>query len=184
MKKRFVTLAAAGALLAGLFLLSVSSLKSVQACELHGIWHQDCYPTRDDRDSDSSTRTYDPHFNEKLSQEFKNLIEQFFGLFKLPPPKAGHRDIFRPHMVADGYGGWKPEDGYVMDGSGRPKWTPGRRSSRYPHIVTAEKEGKWEPEDGYAWINRIEGDFRVEWVENKRSARWPHVVSVSFGVQF
>jgi DNA-binding helix-hairpin-helix protein with protein kinase domain len=95
-----------------------------------------------------------------------------------PAPPA--RPVLPPHVVTDLNGQRQPSDGYDWSDSNHTsvKWSLGKVSKFYPHVVASDTEGDWQPEDGYDWVNpNNRADKTVRWVPTTPSARYPNVLT-------
>jgi hypothetical protein len=99
-----------------------------------------------------------------------------------PPTLLPHVPALPPHVEMGPDGRPRPADGYSfvdpLSGSLAVKWTPGKLSLRYPHVIAGPNEYFWIPADGYEWlVVPPNGDFRVKWVPGIPSREDPHVVA-------
>jgi hypothetical protein len=92
------------------------------------------------------------------------------------------RPTLPPHVERDGSGQLRPEDGYDWSDDSRVnvRWTAGKLSQRYPHVIASDTEGDWQPDDGYSWVNSAKPkDKSVRWIPGIASTWHPNVVATA-----
>jgi DNA-binding helix-hairpin-helix protein with protein kinase domain len=104
---------------------------------------------------------------------------------QVQPPAASPvpvRPRLPPHVERDASGQLRPDDGYDWSDGSRVsvRWTPGKLSRLYPHVIASDTEGEWQPDDGYNLINLAKPkDKSVRWVPGIASTRHPNVVAAA-----
>jgi DNA-binding helix-hairpin-helix protein with protein kinase domain len=97
-------------------------------------------------------------------------------------PVAPVQTTLPPHVKKDANGQLNPEDGYDWSDGSRAsvRWTPGKLSRQYPHVIASDTEGEWQPDDGYNWLAAAKPkDKSVKWVPGIASTRYPNIVAAA-----
>ena len=90
-----------------------------------------------------------------------------------------------PHVHSTGTNTWAPDDGYVWinpsdNNDMSVRWSPGKTSVEYPHLLESDNEGRWLPADGYNWTAMPPSKSTpVRWTPGERSSSNADLVASS-----